>query len=269
MGLFICNVETKPDSHKEVKALPQWISSFERTDTKHERSQSKYNSIFEKEKQDYVFCLEKSLALNVSHVLLVEDDAIPLQDLFPVLDLLVFSNYSHTNSRVSKEVTYFKLYHPERLLGFISLEWERIPELLSLSSLMSLLLLRIYTLWRPTYSNSRRLLWILFFIYSTLTLIMLGRTNLMALRKISKYLYQVTPAPSCCTPAMLFPRKGGQLAAEHLKSVTCGIRYAKDIALEGFIKKNKLTAKMIQPNLFKHIGLISSLRSRPINPLIL
>lgn len=269
VGLFVCNVETEPESRKEVKALPKWISSFERTDTKHQRSQTKYNSTFDKEKKDYIFCLEKSLAFNVSHVLLVEDDAIPLQDLFPVLDLLVFSNYSNANSQVSKEVTYFKLYHPERLLGFISLEWERIPELLSLSSLMSLLLLRIYTLWRPTYSNSLCILWILFFIYSTLTLLMLGRTNLMALRKISKYLYQVTPAPSYCTQAMLFSRKGGQLAAEHLKSVTCRKGYAKDIALEGFIKKKELTAKMIQPNLFKHIGQISSLRPRPLNPYIL
>lgn len=127
MGLFVCNVEPWPDFYREVKTLPKWISVFERLPkwiSVFERLYiGKYSDIiFEKEKQDYVFCLEKSLALNVSHVLLVEDDAIPLQDLFPVIDLLVFSNSSSFDSQSSKEATYYKLYHLERLLGFISLE---------------------------------------------------------------------------------------------------------------------------------------------------
>ena len=268
VGLFVCNVDPQPDSYTEVKTLPKWINVFQRfPHNSWALSNMGYNEKIEKEKQDYVFCLERSLEQNVSHVLLVEDDAIPLPDLFPVLDYLVLSS-SKTIGSSLHNVTFFKLYHPERLLGFISLEVERIPELISISCLLSIVLVRIYTKWLLKKSISVSFIWITFFIYSALTLLALGRVNVIEFRRLSKYLYQLTPAPTCCTPAMLFPRQGGRVVADYLKTITCRSKYAKDTALDEFRKKKGLIARMVQPNLFKHIGQFSSLRSALVNPFI-
>lgn len=267
--LFVCNVDPQPDSYVEVKNLPKWINIFQRfPQNSVPLSNMGYDAKIEKEKQDYVFCLEKSLEQNVSHMLLVEDDALPLQDLFPVIDHLVLSNSGNVGTSSSSNVTFFKLYHPERLLGYISIEFERIPELLSLSCLFSLVLLRIYTRWWSRTSVSVLFLWIIFFVYSGLTFLAIGRVNIIEFRRFSTFLYQLTPAPTCCTPAMLFPRQGGQLVADYLKSVTCRSKYAKDTALDEFRKKKRLIARMVQPNLFKHIGQFSSLRSELVNPFI-
>lgn len=270
VGLFICNVDPLPDSYAEVNALPRWIKVFQRfSHNGVPLSNMPYDAIIDKEKQDYVYCLEQSLAQNVSHVLLVEDDAVPLPDLFPVIDQLIFSNFENAGISSSSNVTYFKLYHPERLLGYISLEFERIPELLSLSCLISTILLWMNTKW-----SSRSLpvpllcLWTVFFIYSGLLLLALGRVNVIEFRRLSKYLYQLTPAPTCCTPAMLFPKEGGTIVANYLKSITCKSKFAKDTALDAFRKKKGLIARMVQPNLFKHIGQFSTLRSELVNPYI-
>lgn len=268
VGLFVCNVDPQPDSYAEVKSLPSWIKVFQRF---HHNSvplsNMRYDDKIEKEKQDYVFCLEQSLSQNVSHVLLVEDDALPLPDLFPVIDRLIFSNFDSIDASSSNSVLYFKLYHPERLLGYISLEFERIPELLSISCLFSMVLVRMYTKWGSRI-ESVLFLWTIFFIYSGLTLLALGRVNVIEFRRVSRFLYQLTPAPSCCTPAMLFPSQGGRLVADYLNSVTCRSKFAKDTALDEFRRKKSLTARMIQPNLFQHIGQFSSLRSELVNPYI-
>ena len=268
VGLFICNVDPLPDSYAEVNALPRWIKVFQRfSHNGVPLSNMAYDAIIDKEKQDYVYCLEESLAQNVSHVLLVEDDALPLPDLFPVIDQLIFSNFENAGISSSGNVTYFKLYHPERLLGYISIEFERIPELLSLSCLLSTILL-----WMNSKLSSRSLpvplFLAVFFIYSGLLFLALGRVNVIEFRRLSKYLYQLTPAPTCCTPAMLFPKQGGRIVADYLKSITCKSEFAKDTALDAFRKKKGLIARMIQPNLFKHIGQFSTLRSELVNPFI-
>ena len=268
VGLTVCNVDPEPNSYLEVQTLPSWVSVFQRfSHNSMPLAHMSYNDKIEKEKQDYVFCLEKMLAQNTSHVLLVEDDALPLADLFPVLDYLVFSKSENIDMSL-RNVTYFKLYHPERLLGFISIEPERIPELISLSCLVSIILLRIYIKWLSRTSVSVTFIWSTLFIYSILTLLALGRVNVIEFRRLSKYLYQLTPAPTCCTPAMLFPRQGGQLVADYLKTITCRSKYAKDTALDAFRKKKGLVARMVQPNLFKHIGQFSSLRSELVNPFV-
>ena len=269
VGLFVCNVDPEPYSYAEVQTFPKWITVFQRFQYNSvPLSHMRYDDKIDKEKQDYVFCLEKSLEQNVSHALLVEDDALPVRDLFPVIDQLVFSNSGNAGTSASDDILFFKLYHPERLLGYISLEVERIPELLSLSCLFSLILLRVYTKWRPKTALPVPCLWIIFFIYSGLTFLALGRVNIIEFRRLSRYLYQLTPAPTCCTPAMLFPRKGGLLVAQYLKSITCRSKFAKDTALDRFREKRGLIARMIQPNLFKHIGQFSSLRSELVNPFI-
>ena len=165
-------------------------------------------------------------------------------------------------------VSYFKFYHPDRLLGFISLEVERIPELLAMSIFLALLLTYFYLKLRPKVYSHKETVWIGFFLYSCLLFIFIGRQPFLELRRISHSLYQVTPAPSCCTPAMLYPKDSFLKIANHFKSVRCKGGFGKDIALEAFRKKAGLTARMVQPNLFTHIGMYSSLRDQVLDPFI-
>ena len=265
--LSICNVDSTPHLHKDVKTLPEWIPVYTRYENRNKKKEYVEKPILNKEKDDYTYCLDKALEKNISHVLLVEDDAFPRNELFIVLDNLIFSSAKRFEN-ASNDVTYYKLYHPERLLGYISLELERIPELLSLSALLSVALLLIYERWRKKMSTSPLVIWIVLYIYCSLLLLAIGRVNIMEFRRISRHLYQLTPSPSCCTPAMLFTREGGKRISNYLKTVIDRAKFAKDIAIDEFRKKNKLVTRFIQPNLFKHIGHVSSLRLKLLDPFI-
>lgn len=268
----VCNVDAEPDKHTEVNALPDWVPVLARFKNKSQFGRQEdlpYDSLLEKEKQDYVFCMDKALSQNLSHVLVVEDDAVPREDILPVLELLALnSKHKAPHNTGIQPVTFYKLYHPERLLGYISLEIERLPELFSLGFIFSCVLTSIYSRCLIRKHCSVHILWLVFFIYSCLVILALGRSNVNEIRRVSKFLYQTTPSPSCCTPAILFTREGAAEVSDYLKTVQCKAKFGKDIAIDKLKHKKHLVTKYIQPNLFKHIGLYSSLRSGFINPFI-
>ena len=64
---------------------------------------------FEREKQDYVYCLRKGWELRrPKHVVVLEDDALPKPDFFSVIQDLLSRSFT-------RNTLYVKLYHPERL----------------------------------------------------------------------------------------------------------------------------------------------------------
>ncbi|KFQ28776.1 Transmembrane protein 246, partial [Merops nubicus] len=88
--ILLCNVESDPSSHQDVRLL----SSFFRVVSRDKAGEDPDPGVnqFEKEKQDYVFCLEQSLlAYNPEYVLIVEDDAVPEEEIFPVLQHLLLA----------------------------------------------------------------------------------------------------------------------------------------------------------------------------------
>lgn len=260
--LYICNVDEEPSTFYEASKLSKIIPSFNRFTNSSVTTWKTINKTLEKEKQDYVYCGEQTLLQNVSYVFLVEDDALPHKDLLHVLDFLLTEYPDKMNT------TFVKFYHPDRLLGYISFELERIPELLGLSLMMGALLVSIYQKFRISNSVHRYVLWTSAVLYFLLVFLSIGRQNLLELRRISKYFYQLTPAPSCCTPANLYPRHGMQQIINYLKSVKCYSKFGKDTAIDSFRKQSKLAASMVQPNLFQHIGMYSSLRNSILNPFI-
>lgn len=267
-GLFLCNVDPYPSTYLEIKNMSSLkIPVFQRFQTDIQNTNFwRDNSLskrLEKEKQDYVFCGQKMLDQNVSHVFLVEDDALPDNDLLPVTDSVLVRHVINQSNlhRPHRDVTYIKFYHPSEHLGFISYEVERIPELLGLSSILSLLLTILYTYIRPKMKTNFCSIWFILLIYFALVLLCIGRQALLELRRISTLLYQVVPAPSCCTPGMLYPRNGMIEVINYFSSITCEEGFGKDIALEKFKKNERKTALMVQPNLFTHVGMYSSLRN--------
>lgn len=273
--LFLCDVDPNPSSYSEIKQLSKLASIFQRF--KYDMNNTAWwsrlsiSDRLEKEKKDYVFCAQQTLDTNVSNIFLIEDDALPHDDLLPVLDRVisnVFDSSKTDHTHYHQNVTYIKFYHPDRLLGYFSLEFERIPELVGLSFLLSTVLTLCYQKYRPAAGSYRLILWTCFFVYSCLILVLIGRQSLLELRRVSHQLYQVTPAPPCCTPAILYPRVGMQEVTNYLSSVHCKEGFGKDYALEEFRKKHKKIGLLVQPNLFTHIGMYSSLRNEVLNPFI-
>lgn len=266
--LFLCNVDNDPATYHELLNLSSIVPTFQRFPNKFEF----HINVFEKEKQDYVYCLNASLSWNPSFVLLVEDDSLPRDELFPVmnyvLDYFASDKKGHKTTLMFPDKWYMKLYHPERLLGYWSMEVERIPELASLSLLFGLLVICLYQCLglRVTIFTNINATWFFLSLYFCLVFIAIGRQNLLELRRLSKYFFMLTPAPSCCTPAILYPSAGAKAVVDYLSATHCKASFAKDMALEEMRYKLGMKAYLLQPNLFKHIGLYSSLRTKILSP---
>ncbi|XP_075698404.1 GPI-N-acetylgalactosamine transferase PGAP4 [Rhinoderma darwinii] len=252
--LLVCNVDPLPDTHTDACLLSQILPSVAR----HVSEQVvEAPNRFEQEKQDYAFCLSRSLEIFFpQYVLLVEDDAVPFTDIFSAFFHLV-------QVRFPKEPLggglYTKLYHPERLQGYLNPEPVRILEWIGLGGISGLVLTWLYTIifHRPRFS------WRVFValtIYAMLLAELAGRHYLLELRRVSPSLYNVVPATECCTPAMLFSGASGRRTLEYLKELQCEPGYAKDIALYKELGKRKERAWALEPNMVRHVGMFSSLR---------
>jgi hypothetical protein len=290
---------------------------------------------------DYVYCLQRSLAGGAPYVLLLEDDALAHAHLFRVLEHVLRTRVESEGAERDGGVAYIKLYHPLRLLGYISLQVERLSELLSLSVVLGAAFVFIHSLcrrWRgvsgfkprrqqalpdsgqggllsplhshivqhphpfsqpgvmgkarekslfhkphtpgescvsrtPPLSHRQVLWWWLGYALMVAVLALaVGRPNLLELRRVSPHLYQVSPVPSCCIPAVLYTRHGAQSFAEFLSNVTCTASRSTDIRMDEWgawvWREGGMRGLLIQPSLFSHIGLMSSLRTSEVSPLI-
>ena len=274
--LSICNVDSMVASYHEANKLSKFVPMFSRFNDTH----FSFVHTLEKEKQDYLFCMNKSLEINADadYVFLVEDDALPTDDIFDVLQhvLLLHTEQSFVHGEFHSkpsDIAFVKFYHPEWLLSFISLQPERLPELFSYAAILSTLLTIVYamTCGFPTTGNvvTVDICWGRLFVFSLIVMLACGRTGVSEWRRLSSPIfYSYTPAPSCCTPAMLFPRSAAQLTVNYLNNSTCGNNFAKDSVLDKMLKDLHMTAYLVQPNTFTHIGVYSSLRLRIVDPLM-
>lgn len=270
--MAVCNVEGDAENYKEAQALRNVIPVFNR----YKKLYLPIDSQVEKEKQDYVYCMNETLVHDPRYVLLIEDDALPNEDFYTVLEHLIktrLDNHYVAGSLVPNPNPglYVKLYHPERLLGFISLEPDRIPQLLSLGASLGSIAAVIYTRYfhRTVDTMPRYQLWVCFCVYFILVAWAIGRAHIFEFKRVfTPYLYNFVQAPECCTPAMLFPRDGAVRIMNYLNTVKCKWRFGKDTAIWVWQKRNSIPAYMIQPNLVTHIGMYSALRKAILDPFI-
>jgi len=272
--MSICNVDSMAASYHEAHTLSKFVPMYSRFNDTH----FSLVHTLEKEKQDYVYCLNKSLEVDkeADYVFLVEDDALPTDDVFEVLQHVILMHTEQSFARGEfhskpSNVAFIKFYHPEWLLNFISFQPERLPELLSYAAVLSSLLAIIYAVVCRVSAASNTMTfdmcWREFFLFSLLVVLACGRTGISEWRRLaSPMFYSYTPAPSCCTPAMLFPRSAAQLTVTYLSNVTCHNNFGKDSVLDNMLRDLHLMAYLVQPNTFTHIGLYSSLRMRTVDP---
>lgn len=229
---------------------------------------------YEKEKRDYAFCLNKvQTQYKPEYILVVEDDALPLDHALKTLDHWI--NYL---SRRSARYSYLKLYHPKRLQGFESSEAERIPQLLGISVVLGTLFSCIESQFMPailgtakqTYSFWMLLSW---FVYSALVAVAIGRPHLERWRSsLSPHFHYIVPDPFCCTQAVLYSGESARDFSRYLGTVICNETFHKDDALWSYNLAGRLnhgSGRLLQPNLFHHVGFWSSLRSGFVDPLLI
>ncbi|KAK7109220.1 post-GPI attachment to proteins factor 4-like [Littorina saxatilis] len=269
--LTICNIDDRPHLFTEAEELGDIAPMFKRY-----VGRKPPVSVWEKLKQDYVFCMQQTLAQGARYALLVEDDAVAHPHLFHVLEHVL---REVVEPRDARPVAYLKLYHPQRLLGYISPEVERLVELLALGVVVGAVLTLTCRRHRhhhpePLHHDQQEkpvslwLSWARWTVVAMVLALAVGRTNLMELRRLSPQLYQVTPTPSCCIPAVLYTRHGALGLSQYLLNVTCTASRSTDIRMDEFRASSGARGLQIQPNLFSHIGMLSSLRTKEVNPLI-
>ena len=296
-SLQVCNVDDRPELFAEAQELEGLLPSFRRYG---EGRPKPPKVVWEKLKADYVYCLQQTLARGARYALLVEDDAVAHAQLFRVLehvlDRVVEKKKKKEEEGDGEEregpasqdsgrpVAYLKLYHPQRLLGYVSLEVERLTELVALSLTLGALLTLLTRCQRARHgrgwsggggdreaggSRSPLLLaWAGWAVVVAMLALAAGRTNLLELRRLSPQLYQVTPTPSCCIPAVLWTRHGALGVSRYLLNVTCTALRSTDIRMDEFRETTGARGLLVQPNLFSHIGLLSTLRTKEVSPLI-
>ncbi len=255
-GLMVCNVDSLSNAFTEAKE----ISNLVHTTVKYTKRLNQVINTFEKEKQDYVYCLERSLQFQPKYVLLMEDDAYPTERMLPVLEYSIqnvfegkFSEFFHQR----KKVAYLKLYHPERLLGFISTEIYRLFELVGAISLLLTFLIVLKKICKSSVAWRFMILTAVYIIFLALAI---GRPNLISIRAVSPCFHSFVTAPSCCTPANLYSYNGARAVINSMSHKDSYAGHAKDVLLDEFLKDSDYNAMYVEPNIFKHIGQYSSLR---------
>ncbi|XP_067681349.1 post-GPI attachment to proteins factor 4-like [Haliotis asinina] len=280
--VFICNVDSQPHKHEDAHFLESYLpftqrygsSSFKVKDIQLPHSTLSYDEVThkntrEKETFDYSYCLKVAESFHPEYILMVEDDAVPHTDLPSVLKYSL-DNHLVDNSKgtaVKKKFAYLKLYYPEKWQGF-AFELPRILELISLGCvgggvgvLCGLMIQSSKTKWTYWAMCQYFLIGVIIF---ALTAELVGRQNMLELRRLSKYLYQFRQAPGCCTPAMLYPRAIVEPLTAFLTSLPSS-RHT-DLAIYDFVIQTQTPAYQLEPNLFHHIGMHSSLGTGDKDP---
>lgn len=261
-SLMVCNVDPFPQMFAEAVEL----SSHIHTVSEYKENTQLYNlnsqNRFEKEKHDYLYCLKESLLYQPKYVLLMEDDAYPNDEMFPVLEYSIHNifeeKFSESDMHQRRNIAYLKLYHPPRLLGFIDTEVSRLFELAAAVTFI----MAMIGIYKEVFSlrTIGKFQIMSFSLYITLLALALGRPNLLFIRTLLPCFHSFVTAPSCCTPANLYSYDGALAVINSLEHKISHSGYAKDTLLDEFLKESRYSAVYVEPNIFTHIGQYSSLR---------
>lgn len=269
--LFICNTFPGPGNHSELQPLRSLVPVHDKY-SGYDAHAADLNR-FEKEKQDYVYCLDQALLYKPKYILIVEDDSLAVDSMFEVLHYVLlnlvenkFSLGDRTHN--TEKWAYLKLFYPNRWKGY---GFELIPmlELMSIASVGGTLFVLIGYRCnkRESFSMLSTVIYFLIgSIYLALAAYMVGRPYLIEWRRISKYTYTVIPAPECCSPAILYATEKAKELRNYLTMAKCTSKYPVDFAMDEFVKVNNYTKYLIEPNLMQHIGMFSSIKSKSKNP---
>lgn len=254
--LFICNTETKDSDHSEANFVSAYIPMV----TKHS-DQSERNAnvtVLQKETKDYIYCLSTARMLTPRYILMVEDDSVPNENFLEVIQ----QSLTQIGER---KFAFLKLFYPPKWQGF-ALEISRVLELLCFGAIGGSFFLvfhhtcQLHRHWK----RSLYVQYIVGFLFTVTVIYLIGRQNIMTFRSRSRHFHSLHPSPACCTPAMLYPLETVPTLVDFLNnSQQLDSDVGLDLQINEFTQTFDLPGYQIEPNLFRHIGMISSL-SKPI-----
>lgn len=152
--------------------------------------------------------------------------------------------------------------------SYISLETERLPQLVAAATVLGSCLYLVIS-WCASIRTSDRSLsldhtsWIHCCIYCGLIVLCVGRVHVDNWRRLfAPYAHYLVSDKFCCTQAILYTAQTARELAGHLDNTSCNETYHKDDALWKFATPGHL----IQPNVFEHVGVWSSVRRGFVDP---
>ena len=264
--LMVCNVDKNPQLHDGANRAAHFIPTINKMDyVKHHNTtsniarqnmyrQTAFSNKYEKETIDYLFCLETASLKNSTYIALIEDDAYPMDTFIEVVKFIIDYRIQTDN----KDFVFLKLFYPLKWQGF-AFELTRILEIIAIGSVGSGISVLMYCCY-----NRRRLknsvLYIYFIsvaIYFILLALVVSRQNVLELRRFSKHFYTLKKSPGCCTPAMLYYQPEIRDLVNFLQSDMSNQHI--DLSLSKYVDISHKNAFQIEPNLFYHLGLYTSL----------
>ena len=260
-ALFMCDTFPGPGKHDEALRLKRFVPLFRKFPN--ENASHVIMDWFEKEKQDYVYCMQQALKYKPKYIMIVEDDAFPRSEIFKVLHYIMTNRLERKhNHGYQEDWAYLKLYYPERWQGY-SNEVHTILELIGLGSLGGIAFVVILNF--ITRKRFRMITQYIFFVlgalYFILVAVSVGRQYMVEWHRLSKHFYRLLPAPDCCSPANVYAQHMAVQLTHFLSSVTCSSHFPMDAALDQFATKHSYQRYVVEPNLIKHIGMVSSIKS--------
>ncbi|XP_077996805.1 GPI-N-acetylgalactosamine transferase PGAP4-like [Glandiceps talaboti] len=271
----VCNAELDPVKHEEAVFLSKYVNVIKRDMN---AMSHKSSNVYENEKHDYGFCLEKMAKFDANYTLILQDDALLHWNFIDVLFYLLTTKVERKYSRGDliynanqTNIASLKLYFPEKWQGY-GWEYRQLMELLAVGLTFGFALAGFYeNLITQSITEKRfaRIFVLLIcVVYWILVAKAVGRQNLLQLRGISPQFHVIQNAPNCCIPAVLYTRPHVDEVVEFLQSpnLKCSKESPLDINLAVHLDKLGLDSYLVVPNMVDHIGLFSNLHKNPKDP---
>lgn len=251
-AVTICNVNIPPKANALAQRYSGLIDTFYRNLT------HVSDNTYDKEKEDYRFCLEQaSSKYQPKYILVLEDDVTMKTGSLMTLSYLLGNivHHLHEPSWIS-----IKLYHPKKWLGY-GRELSQILELVATALFAGSILRCSLQVCKFNLGAKRlsQMLYQLFFICLSLaTCLILGRQNVFRWRSYFHFTHSLVKAQGCCTQAVLYNHAHLPKLLRYLSSVKSSESMPVDLALDEFADLYGLKQYMVEPNLCNHVGFLST-----------
>ena len=266
--IIICDVDKQPN-RKEVRHLRGIFN----VTSKYGTSNVSHTNMYVQELQDYTFCLRTSISLQSKYVMVLQDDALPRQNLFRelkgILDRLTPYRILH-NEPVHHNIGYVSLYYPMKWSAYHHFNYMHLSELLMIGlcgGSIFILLSKVITITisskckprcrhNPWKHTCQLFAW--GFLYHLLLAIGLGRPYILNFVQYLPMLYHTSPAAGCCIQAVVYPKMIVKKLIPFLEHSSCNQSFPLDVLLYHYMSQNNLYRYLIEPHLVNHIGMVST-----------
>lgn len=254
--VFLCNTDINGVAHSEAVKMSSYVPMVTKYDNELDKTKVKQLNIRQKETMDYIYCLEKAKSVGSKYIIMVEDDSLPNDNFIQIIKYAL-------HQIGESEFAYMKLFYPLKWLGY-AYEITRVLELVSFGALGGGLF--VVVCWassdRRHSMTSQNVQFCIGAIYAVIIVLLVGRPNVLKLRTLSPHLYSIRPSSACCTPAMLYPREIVPRLISFLNSSKQLDSHVNlDLQIYAFSEQHRIPTYQMEPNVFRHIGIISSLSS--------